>query len=99
MKKSVGQQSKNSPKEKILSSVTKDNTLFKNHEDKSSPIQKVEVSKDLPAIQRKRKKLARDPYLFFKDAKNPAVSSLKFIFNEKHALGRAMSKWVRRKYN
>lgn len=99
LKKSVGQQFKNSPKEKILSSVTKDNTLFKNQEDKSSPIQKVEVSKDLSAIQRKRKKLARDPYLFFKDAKNPAVSSLKFIFNEKHALGRAMSKWVRRKYN
>ncbi|MEE6031641.1 CDP-glycerol glycerophosphotransferase family protein [Avibacterium paragallinarum] len=48
---------------------------------------------------RKMRKLARDPYAFFKDAKNPALSKLKHLFNEQHAVGRMMSRLVRNKLN
>lgn len=50
-------------------------------------------------IERKKRKLARDPYSFFRDAKNPAVSSLKILFNEKHVVGRTMSRLIRKYYN
>lgn len=66
---------------------------------KANPIQKVDDSKTLNDIDRKRRKLARDPYLFFKDAKNPFVSSLRILFNEKNTFGRIMSRWIRNRYN
>ncbi|URL02555.1 CDP-glycerol glycerophosphotransferase family protein [Avibacterium sp. 20-126] len=48
---------------------------------------------------RKMRKLARDPYTFFKDAKNPAVSKLKHLFNEQHSFGRTMSRFIRKNLN
>lgn len=48
---------------------------------------------------RKMRKLARDPYTFFKDAKHPAASKLQHLFNERHALGRALSVLLRKALN
>lgn len=48
---------------------------------------------------RKMCKLARDPYSFFKDAKHPAASKLQHLFNERHALGRALSVLLRKALN
>lgn len=65
---------------------------------KPKSVQKVQQSSN-DGSSKKMAKLGRDPYAFFRDAKNPAVSSLKMFFNEKHALGRKMSKWIRNKFN
>lgn len=45
--------------------------------------------------KRKREKLARNPYAFFKDSKNPLISSLKIFFNEKNLLGRVFSRLIK----
>ena len=50
-------------------------------------------------FQNKKYKFLRDPYLFFKDSKNTKVKKLKVLFDEKHALGRALSRFVRNKFN
>ncbi|MDY4281657.1 MAG: CDP-glycerol glycerophosphotransferase family protein [[Pasteurella] mairii] len=63
---------------------------------KKSAVQKTITPKNLTEKERKRRKLARDPYLFFKDAKNPFASSLRIFFNERNAFGRMMSRWVRK---
>lgn len=48
---------------------------------------------------RKLRKLARDPYAFFRDAKKPAITKFKYFFNEQHTIGRMMSKLIRNSLN
>lgn len=48
---------------------------------------------------KKYKKFTRDPYGFFKDVKNPVLSQAKHLFDEKHELGKMMSRLVRGKLN
>ncbi|MCG7656585.1 CDP-glycerol glycerophosphotransferase family protein [Wielerella bovis] len=45
--------------------------------------------------KRKMNKLARNPYAFFKDSENSAVSSLGILFNEKTVIGRILTRLVR----
>lgn len=46
-------------------------------------------------FQKKFHKFTKDPYSFFRDVKNPKVAKVKFIFNEKHILGKNSSKFIR----
>lgn len=48
---------------------------------------------------RKFRKFVRDPYMFFYDSKNPILSSLSELFNEKHFIGKLMTKFIRRNFN
>lgn len=69
---------------------------------KTSPIGKNknvvnEVEKN--KLARKLHKFARDPYTFFKDSKSKPVAMFKVLFNEKHAMGRTLSRWVRKRFN
>lgn len=48
---------------------------------------------------RKLRKLARDPYAFFRDARNPVAAKLKFLFNENHIFGMKLSRFLRKQLN
>lgn len=55
------------------------------------------ISDDEAEIRnRKMNKLARNPYAFFRDSKNPMLASLSVLFNEKHVVGRELSKLIKR---
>lgn len=62
-------------------------------------VSKKETEEQLSSKQRKFAKFARDPFNFFKDAKNRKVARLKFFFDPKHKLGRYLSKFVRTRFN
>lgn len=70
----------------------------KSKTDASISVKNTQEKKGL-LTERKKRKLARDPYLFFKDAKKPAISALKVFFDEKHFFGRFATRCVRKYYN
>ncbi|WP_267963598.1 CDP-glycerol glycerophosphotransferase family protein [Testudinibacter sp. TR-2022] len=45
---------------------------------------------------RKLNKFRRNPYLFFRDSKNPATRVLQYCFNEQHFVGKLLSNLIRR---
>ena len=53
---------------------------------------------DFITFQKKFYKFTRDPHGFFKDVKNPKLAKIKFLFNEKHKVGRSLSNFVRRNF-
>lgn len=54
---------------------------------------------DLSNFERKPHKFSRNPHGFFKDVKDERVAKLQVLFDEKHAVGRTMSRLVREKFN
>lgn len=48
---------------------------------------------------RKFYKFSRDPYRFFYDIKDKRISKLKILFDERHGVGRRMSRLVRKTFN
>lgn len=54
---------------------------------------------ELSDFQRKIYKFSRDPYNFFKDSRNPYTGKLKVFFNEQNAVGRILSRFVRKTFN
>ncbi|MGF7453617.1 CDP-glycerol glycerophosphotransferase family protein [Pasteurella bettyae] len=94
------------PPNKLISVAKQDKSALKKETKKSNKmaIAKGENPTDTARKQtqvhnRKLRKLARDPYTFFSDAKNPSVSKLRCLFDEKHFLGRIMSRLIRKKLN
>lgn len=66
---------------------------------KKKKVQPVPVSKVTPKTpqgNRKWKKFTRDPYSFFNDSKKPYLHIIKYLFNERHFLGRKLSLFVRK---
>lgn len=53
----------------------------------------------LSAFEKKLHKFSRNPHGFFKDVKDKRVAKLQVLFDEEHAVGRTMSRWVRKKFN
>ena len=53
---------------------------------------------DFITFQKKFYKFTRDPHGFFKDVKNPKLAKIKFLFNEKHKVGRSLSNFVRKNF-
>lgn len=81
-------------------SIGSQKTALKNTASKkSAPGDVNKEAEEFSVFQRKLYKFARDPYSFFKDAKNPRRRWLKVFFDEKHTLGRVLSRFVRRKFN
>lgn len=54
---------------------------------------------DLSSFERKLRKFSRNPHGFFRDVKDKRVARVQVLFDENHAVGRAMSRWVRKKFN
>lgn len=76
--------------------------LKPNQKTKSKPAS-IETSSqpidNLSDFERKLHKFSRNPHGFFRDVKNKRIAKAQVLFDEKHAVGRAMSRWVRKKFN
>lgn len=69
---------------------------------KPKPTQPTQIKESINQssdFERKLHKFSRNPHGFFKDVKDKRVAKMQILFDEKHMVGRTMSRWVRKKFN